>query len=123
MTGALGILFVIFFIGGPLIFRALTHKVATARSLRMIVILTAFCVTGGLFIRFGLPDLWGRSLWVTGAGILVIWFAWIGVLAFVALSLRRKDPSIRMRHWTAITGALCTTVPWFGLASANLVQG
>jgi hypothetical protein len=123
VTNTLAVLFVIFFVGGPFSFRMLTKPLATARRLRGIVILTACFASAGLFVRFCLPGLWGQDPWATAVGVLFIWCGWIGVLAFVALSLRRKDPSLRMRRWTALAGALCTTVPWFGLASANLLQG
>ncbi len=123
MTFALVCVFVVFFVGGPLIFRGLTRNPPTARRLRRLVLLTAGFVAVGLIIRFGLPDLWGQNLWVTTGGIVLIWFGWIGVLAFVALALRQNDPSVKMRRWTAIIGAMGTTVPWFGLASANMMQG
>lgn len=124
MTIELVTIFLIFFIGGPLIFRTMTQKAPTSSRMRRLISLTAAFVAAGLVVRFALPNLWGQNLWVTAAGLLLIWRAWIGVLAFVALALRQNDPtSARMRRWTAIIGALCTTVPWFGLASANVMQG
>jgi peptidoglycan biosynthesis protein MviN/MurJ (putative lipid II flippase) len=123
MTFALPMIFLVFFIGGPLIFRALTGDAPTKRRMNRLVVLTAVFALVGLLIRFVMPDQWGQNLWVTAGGVLLIWFAWVGVLAYVALALRRQDPSARMYRWTAIIGAIGTTVPWFGLASASLMQG
>ena len=123
MTVPLIAIFLIFFVGGPLIFRALTRQEPSAYSMRRLVTLSAIFVAAGLMVRFTLFQYWGHNLWVTAMGLLLLWGAWIGVLAFVTLALRQSDPGARMRRWTAIIGALCTTVPWFGLASATLMQG
>ena len=123
MTIALAAIFVVCFIAGPLIFRTLVHRDANLQSMKMLGVLTAVFASAGLLVRFLLPDDWGQNLWVTVAGIVLIWLAWIGVLAFAAMALRRKIPSARMRRWTTIFGALGTTVPWFGLASAMMMQG
>tara|TARA_R110002072_G_scaffold57052_19_gene147087 strand:+ start:2921 stop:3292 length:372 start_codon:yes stop_codon:yes gene_type:complete len=123
MTFVLPTIFLVFFIGGPLVFRALTKDVPTSRRMNRLMVLVAVFALAGPLIRFAMGNHWGQNLWMTAGGVLLIWLAWIGVLAFAALALRRKDPSARMRHWTAIIGALGTTVPWFGLASANMMQG
>lgn len=116
-------IFLVFFVGGPMIFRAMTKAPPTTVSLRLLAILTISCAVAGLSLRYAFADGGGMSLWLTGLSVLLIWMAWIGVLAFAAQTLRRNDPSRRMRRWTGIIGALGTTVPWFGLASANLING
>lgn len=114
-------LFLLFFVGGPLIFRSVTRVKPSRQGLRRLGFATAFLAAGGIGLRYGFPQRWGQDVWFTGAGILLIWFAWIGVLAFGAQTLRRNDGGLRMRRWTGVIGALGTTMPWFGLASANLV--
>ena len=112
--------FLLFFIGGPLIFRAVTLAKPSRLGLRALGLITAGCAVGGLGIRYGFEQ-WGQDVPLTLAGILLIWMAWIGVLAFGAQALRQADKGMRMRRWTGVIGALGTTMPWFGLASANLV--
>jgi len=123
MTFPLIIIFVVFFMGGPLIFRGLTNNFPSLQRMKLLGMLTAGCALAGLLIRFTMPGLWGQNLWITAAGVLLIWFAWVGVLAFAAMALRRNDPSVQMRRWSTIIGALGTTMPWFGLASATMMQG
>lgn len=120
---SLAILFVIVFVGGPLAFRALTQGGPSPAAFRRLAIFTAVCAATGLTLRYGFASLWGQNLLVTGAGVVFIWGGWIGVLAYGAQALRRMDHGRRMRRWTAVAGALGTTVPWFGLASASLLAG
>ncbi|MGJ8626300.1 MAG: hypothetical protein ACSHXB_04995 [Sulfitobacter sp.] len=123
MTITLAVIFVVCFIAGPLIFRTLVRGDANLQSMKMLGVFTVVFASAGLLFRFLLPNDWGQNLWVTVAGIVLIWLAWIGVLAFAAMALRRKVPSAKMRRWTTVFGALGTTVPWFGLASAMMMQG
>ena len=116
-------LFLVFFVGGPLAFRQLTRREAAVDSLRRLMIGTVVCAGTGLAMRYGLVGQWGRDPVVTVASIALIWFAWIGVLAYGAQKLRMVGGGIRMRRWTGVIGAAGTTMPWFGLASANLIQG
>ncbi|MGC1495472.1 MAG: hypothetical protein WA790_06660 [Sulfitobacter sp.] len=116
-------IFLVFFVGGPFIFSIMTKVPPTTNALRFLAIVTVFSAVAGLMLRYAVGDTGGMGLWSTGFSVLLIWIAWIGVLAFAVQTLRRNDSSIRMRRWTAIIGALGTTVPWFGLASANLING
>jgi len=115
------ILFVMFFAGGPLAFRSLTQAGPSAAAFRRLAIFTAVCAATGLTLLYGLADVWGRNLLVTGAGVAFIWGGWIGLLAYGAQALRRADAGVSMRRWTSVLGAMGTTVPWFGLASASLL--
>lgn len=119
----LAALFIVFFVGGPLAFRALTRGRPTVSRRRFVSIGTMLCAGAGLALRYGFIDLWGRNVALTVTSIALIWFAWIGVLAYGALMFRQVDNGLRMRRWTGVIGAAGTTMPWFGLASANLVQG
>mgnify|MGYP007055199927 CR=1 FL=1 len=115
------VVFVIVFVGGPLVFRALTRDGPSPRAFRRLAMFTALSAVIGLTFRYGLADLWGRDLLVTGTGIAFIWGGWIGVLAYGVQALRRMDTGLGMHRWSGVMGAVGTTVPWFGLASANLL--
>jgi len=117
------ILFLIVFVGGPLAFRALTKKGPSPAAFWRLAMFTALRAGIGLTLRYGFSSLWGHNLLITGTGIAFIWGGWIGVLAYGAQALRRMDQGLRMRRWTGVMGAVGTTVPWFGLASASLVTG
>jgi hypothetical protein len=47
--------------------------------------------------------------------------AWIAVIVFLVQRFCQLDNRPLMRRWTAIIGALATTVPWFGLVSARMM--
>ena len=111
--------FLVFFVGGPLIFRGVTQGTPTATQLRIIAAVTIALSLGSLAVRYGFAPQWGDNLILTIAGILLIWLAWIGILAFATQALRRVDRGPRMRRWTAVIGSVGTTAPWFGLAFAS----
>ncbi|KEJ90807.1 hypothetical protein [Sulfitobacter donghicola] len=115
------VVFLIVFVGGPLAFRALTNGGPSPKAFRRLTMFTAICAATGLALRYGFAELWGENLVVTGTGVTFIWGGWIGVLAYGAQAMRRMDGGLRMRRWTAVMGSVGTTVPWFGLASANLL--
>ena len=113
--------FLVFFVAGPLIFRGLTQRDPSRRQLRVISLVTLALSLGSLAVRYGFAPQWGDNLILTIAGILLVWLAWIGMLAFGTQMLRRLDRGPRMRRWTGLLGAMGTTAPWFGLAFARYV--
>ena len=114
-------LFLLFFIGGPLMFRTMTQHLPSRRGLWVLGTATALFAATGMGVRYGIPQSWGQMLWPTILGIGLFWLAWIAILAFAAQAVRRSDRSLRMKRLTGIIGALGTTMPWFGLASANMM--
>lgn len=117
------LLFVLVFVGGPLAFRALSATGPSPRAFGRVALFTALCAATALALRYGLAELWGRNLLVTGAAMLFIWGGWIGAIAHGAQVLRRADPGLPMRRWTSVMGTVGTTMPWFGLASASMIAG
>lgn len=53
--------------------------------------------------------------------ILFIWLAWIIVLVMVTQAMRRTYPTRRAGRWARAFGAMGTTVPWFGFATAQMI--
>ncbi len=115
--------FILFFGGGPLLFRALTHHRASRAGLRKLAVLTVLFAVSGTAVRYGAAYLPTQQVWPTLTSIIAMWLAWISALAFGTQALRRSDRSLRMKRWSGVIGALGTTIPWFGLASANMVWG
>lgn len=118
----LALVFLAVFLVGPLCFRWLTRHAPSRQSQRALIFFCAMMAGGGLLLRYG-SGAWGQDVVSTILGVVMVWFAWIGVLAYGAQALRAADPSARMRRWTGVLGAIGTTVPWFGLASARWVAG
>lgn len=118
----LALVFLTVFVVGPLSFRWLTRHAPSRRTQRALVFFCLMMATGGMLLRYG-SGAWGDDLITTILAVVMIWFAWIGVLAYGAQALRLMDTGSRMRRWTDVLGAIGTTVPWFGLASARWVAG
>lgn len=116
------LVFLIVFLIGPFLFKALIAVPPSLRAIRALgaVVLAAFLTAIGL--RYGLLRFWSDSLWLLGAVALALWSAWIAVIALVVQALRRADPRPAMRRWSGVLGAVGTTVPWFGLVLANLMR-
>ena len=119
----LALVFLAVFIVGPLVFRLLTRRPPSRQGQLALICFTVLMGAGGLLIRFELGADWGQRPLPTLWGILMSWFGWIGVLAFGAQALRQADPRPAMRRWTGMLGAVGTTIPWFGLASARWMAG
>lgn len=115
------LLFALFFAGGPILYRVMIEGEATARRIRALGLLMVVAIWSALALRYLVPPGTFEAFHLTIAIILIIWLAWVAGLAMGTLALRRIDPSARMRRWTRIIGTLSTTVPWFGLAAADLV--
>ena len=114
------LIFLLVFVVGPMVFFALIRPTPTWRQFRALIAITAGCLGIGLALRFGTNG-WGRDPVQTFAGMTLMWAAWIAILALMVQRFRAIDPGDSMRRWTAIIGVLCTTIPWFGLASARLM--
>ncbi len=55
------------------------------------------------------------------ASILAIWLAWILVLVLVVRAAHRTWPTRKARKIARALGAMGTTVPWFGFATAQMM--
>lgn len=114
------LIFALVFVVGPLMFFALIQPVPTWRQFRALLAITAGCLCLSLALRFG-SGAWGRDPVSTFASMTLMWAAWIGILALLVQRFRDYDPSATTRRWSAILGAIGTTIPWFGLASARMM--
>ena len=114
------IIFVAVFVVGPLAFLLFLWLAPSKRRSIGLVCL----VVGSTGLSASLRDLsggWGQNAFYTLAGSGCIWVAWIAVIVFLVQRFCQLDNRPLMRRWTAIIGALATTVPWFGLVSARMM--
>lgn len=115
-------LFVVVFGFGPWVFLRLMRLTPSSTVFARLVAFMVMAAAASMWLRFLAPVPWGANIWATGVGMGLIWAAWIAVLALAALALRQADQGPAMRRWTGVIGAMGTTVPWFGLASARLMS-
>ncbi|MGJ8546253.1 MAG: hypothetical protein ACSHWZ_12490 [Sulfitobacter sp.] len=116
-------IFLTVFVAGPMAFKLLTAARPCRRHSLRLLGFTAVMAALGLGIRFGLAARWGSDALLTTAGVLAVWLAWVGILAYSAQALRQYDRGLGMQRWTAVIGAIGTTIPWFGFASASFMGG
>lgn len=117
---ALAIIFGIVFVLGPALFHGLIRPRPSVRQFRALIAIMLGCVALSFVLRF-VPAPWGASAAQIALSMVLIWVAWIAILALLVQRLRGLDPRPPMHRWSAIFGAIGTTIPWFGLASARMM--
>ncbi|MHA6326946.1 hypothetical protein [Roseivivax sp. CAU 1753] len=111
MTSPILMAFAISFAVGPLLFLALTAPAATTPLLAALAVGTLAMALLGTTLSPAAPLV----------GLACLWLAWISAVAFVTHTVRRIWDRTGDRGWIRVTGALATTVPWFGLATAQML--
>lgn len=118
---SLSIIYACVFVVGPYGFLRLVRRCPSKRQFIGLACIAAGTAAMSFSLRY-LSGGWGQNAIATVVGIALIWFAWIAILAFVAQSIRQRDRHAVVRRWTAIIGAIATTIPWFGLATARMMN-
>jgi Co/Zn/Cd efflux system component len=115
------LLFLLIFVVGPLIFRAMTQRQPSKGQMLFLAVFALVSVGAALAIRYGWARPLDADMLMAGVSIVLIWLGWIGVMAFVTQALRHAYPDQMVRRWAAVLGAIGTTIPWFGLAWASFL--
>lgn len=122
----LALVFALVFVVGPVLFH-LGLRLFEGREggTTLLALATSFLALSGFAMQFVAGAAWGADIWVTVPGIALVWLGWIGLIVLGAMRLRAVVPGSRpaMRRGVAALGAIGTTIPWFGLASARMVAG
>ena len=111
MTPPVLIAFAVSFAAGPLLYLLMTAADVSPALLIALGRATLAVALFGAILAQNAPIL----------GLACLWLSWVGAVAFVAHTLRRvlgtplRSPAIRAG------GALATTIPWFGLATAQMM--
>ncbi|MBS0125762.1 hypothetical protein [Thetidibacter halocola] len=112
MTPAALIAFAICFVAGP----ALSAGLMRLPDRRAIVSGLALVVATSVSLALWLQDRDGVL-----AGLALLWLAWVLSVTMIAMGLRRRTANPRPRRWITVSALLATTLPWFGLATADLM--
>jgi len=55
--------------------------------------------------------------------IMMLWIGWVMVLTLCVLALRARLPDPVVSKAAFTLGAMATTLPWFGLYTAQMIDG
>ena len=111
------LIFALVFVVGPYAYLLVLRRMPSRKQFGVLAAISLGATTFGFALRF-LSGEWGQSELITYTGILAVWMAWIAIVVFVIQMLRQNDERLWPRRWMTVTGALATTIPWFGLVSA-----
>ncbi|QFT91290.1 hypothetical protein FIU86_00420 [Roseovarius sp. THAF9] len=112
------LLFAIGFLAGPVIFWVLAKQTPTRAYVTALWAVSVALI----FAAFALRQ-WGGELGAYGAlaVVLLVWLAWITVLSLVMLAIRTRTLPPRTRRIAYGATAAATTLPWFGLYTAQMI--
>jgi len=74
----------------------------------------ALTIVAVMFERTGNPEYLLKML-------LSLWLAWVFATAICVRAFRIQFPSPTARRWSAVIGAMATTIPWLGFSAASIV--
>ena len=103
--------FVACFVAGPLIYSALVRVAAVPGAIGALCVAGIASVVSAFALRQPMP----------GLSLTCLWLAWVLVISLFVLTLRRRLTSVKVWRASFVTGLFATTLPWFGLATAQLV--
>ena len=115
MTQTTMFAFVLCFIGGLVLCAVLLRLPGKVWALLTLAICVVLGMTAALSYRLAGAD--GHL-----ASLVLLWLSWVLAIAMVALALRGKIAAPGPRRWIMILALLATTLPWFGLATAQMMM-
>jgi len=104
------IVFLVSFVGGPLLCAAILRLPRTVTTL---LILAA-----GVVISMSVA-LWMQSRDPLGS-LTLMWIGWVLAVGLTAHAFRRRA-ALRWHPWITVIALVMTPLPWFGLATARLL--
>ena len=116
MTQAL--LFGLGFLAGPVIFWVLAKQPPTRRYVVTLWVASVVLIALAFASRHWVA---GSTPYGALASVLLIWLAWITVLALVLLAIRSRPLPARTKRLAYGATAAATTLPWFGLYTAQMI--
>lgn len=118
----LALTFLVIFAVGPALFMAFCRLAPDLRAIAFLWLVAAACTAGAFAVTSGLVPL---ALGAAGQALVplaALWLAWIAVLALCMLAIRARVQDGATLRWAHAIGAMATTLPWFGLYTAQMVS-
>ena len=119
----LALIFLLTFTAGPAAFWVLARQQPTRSYAFVLCLLAIGLIIAAYAISVlgfpGIPDGPFTGL----AVILALWLAWITVLALVMLAIRHRHLPAPTQRLAFALCAMATTLPWFGLITAQMMAG
>lgn len=112
------LLFALGFVAGPLAFWGLAKQPVTRRYALTLWAVSAMLILAALIARNAMPAGPTTGLVVAFA----FWLAWIIVMPIIVLTVRNRPLPIRTKRIAYGITAAATTIPWFGLYTAQMVS-
>lgn len=110
-------LFLISFVAGPAIFWMLA-RLRPSRGYFVTLWIASAVLAGA---ALSLPRLLGESMTTGVAVIILFWLGWIMVIALCVLAARTRLTDGTSTRLAFMIGAMGTTLPWFGLYTAQMI--
>lgn len=103
--------FLVAFVAGPLLVAAILRLPARVRTLVVLAVLVIACSGAAVLLNEKRPL----------ASLVAYWLGWVLAVGLVAQAVRRRMPGPGVRRVTAIVAMMASTLPWFGLATAQMM--
>lgn len=110
-------LFLVSFALGPAIFWVLARQRPSRSYFAALWIASALLAGAALL----LPLVAGQSTTSAVAVVVLLWLGWIMVIALCFLAAQARLADRRTRRFVFATCAMGTTLPWFGLYTAQMI--
>ncbi|MFZ5963159.1 hypothetical protein ACOXXX_09430 [Thalassococcus sp. BH17M4-6] len=112
MSGPFLLAFAASFVIGPVTYATLLRATPRGTAFGLLAAGTVAAVLGAFALRQPAPV----------ASLACLWFAWVLAITLFVLALRRRLGTSPAWRPSFVTGLLATTLPWFGLATAQMVM-
>ncbi|SHM58798.1 hypothetical protein SAMN05443432_109150 [Roseovarius litoreus] len=118
----LALTFLLIFGVGPALFIGLCRLSPDMRGVASLWVLAGGCTGLAFAVKSGAVT---PGLGATAQALVplaALWLAWIAVLALCMLAIRARVQDAATLRWAHAIGAMATTLPWFGLYTAQMVS-
>lgn len=114
------VLFTMAFVLGPALFLALLHFDVSPGAL---MVMASFLTVLSFVLRSEARLTLDFDPALVLSSVVLIWLAWVSLMVFVAQALFAALASKPARRAARAVCAMGTTVPWFGFATARMMEG
>ena len=117
----LALTFLVVFVGGPLLFWRLARRTPDKTTFSVLMLLALVLMVLAFGVGRWLVPVFAPSPYPGLGAILMIWIAWVVMLAFCVQAIGLRFTSPAARKAALALGAMATTLPWFGLYFAQMM--